>query len=92
MAKVTFTVDDATVRTLMATSQRLRKSQSLVFREAIAEYAARAGRLTDAEQRSMLATIDRMLQRAPTRSAEDVKREIQGVRRARHQGGRRRPS
>jgi hypothetical protein len=77
MAKVTFTVE------------RLRKSQSLVFREAIAEYAARAGRLTDAEQRHMLATIDRMLQRPATRSAADVTRETQGVRRARRQGGRR---
>ena len=57
-------------------------------RAAIAEYAARAGRLTGEEQRQMLAAIDRMLRRPATRSAEDVKREIREVRRARRQGGR----
>jgi predicted transcriptional regulator len=88
MAKITFSVDEATIRTLKTTAERLRKSQSLVFREAIAEYAARAGRLTGEEQRQMLAVIDRMLRRSATRSAADVKREIREVRRARRQGGR----
>ena len=92
MVKVTFTVDDATVRTLKTTAERLGKSQSLVFREAIAEYAARAGRLTDAEQRHMLAAIDRMIQRPITRSGTDVKREVRDIRRARRHGGRRSPA
>jgi predicted transcriptional regulator len=92
MAKVTFSADDATIRTLRTTAERLKKSQSLVFREAIAEYAARAGRLTDAEQRHMLAAIDRMLQRPITRSAVEVKREVHAIRRARRHGGRRNPA
>lgn len=92
MAKVTFSVDDATIRTLKTTADRLKKSQSLVFREAIAEYAARAGRLTDAEQRQMLAAIDQMLQRPATRSRAGVTRELREIRRARRDGGRRSPA
>jgi predicted transcriptional regulator len=92
MPKVTFSVDDATVRTLKITAERLQKSQSLVFREAVAEYAARAGRLTHTEQRRMLDAIDRMLQRPATGSRAAVTRELREVRRARRHGGRRRPA
>ena len=89
MAKVTFSVDDATIRTLKATAERLQKSQSLVFREAVAEYAARAGRLTHAEQRRMLDAIDRMIGRPATRSRAEVTGELREIRRARRHGGRR---
>jgi predicted transcriptional regulator len=58
MAKFTFVFDEETTRTLRATAARLHKSQSLVVREAVAEYAAHAGRLTDSERRRMLTTID----------------------------------
>jgi hypothetical protein len=92
MAKFTFVFDDATAAALKSTAARLQKSQSLVVREAVAEYAARAGRLTDAERRRMLGTIDAMMRRAPTRTAREVQAEIGDVRRARRAGGRRRPS
>lgn len=88
MAKFTFVFDEATARTLRATAARLRKSQSLVVREAVAEYAAHAGRLTDAERRRMLATIDALMQRPPLRNGQ-VAGEIRTVRTARRQGGRR---
>ena len=51
MAKLTFSLDDQTVRLLRATAERLRKPQSMVVREAVAEYGARAGRLTESERR-----------------------------------------
>ena len=89
MAKFTFVFDEPTAAALKATAARLRKSQSLVVREAVAEYAARAGRLTDADRRRMLGTVDAMMQRAPTRSAREVEAEIRQVRRARRDGGRR---
>jgi len=92
MPKLTFSVDDQTVRTLKRTAERLQKSQSLVFREAVAEYAARAGRLTHAEQRRMLDAIDRMLERPATRSRAAVTRELLEIRRGRRHGGRRRPA
>jgi predicted transcriptional regulator len=89
MAKVTFTVDDATVRTLRTMAERLGKPQSMVVREAVAEYGARAGRLTEAERRRMLAVFDEMTKRPPTRPQADVDRELKEIRRARRQGGRR---
>ena len=92
MAKVTFTVDDETVRTLRTMSERLGKPQSMVVREAVAEYGARAGRLTEAERRRLLAAMDAMIKRPPTRSQADVDRELKESRRARRHGGRRHPS
>jgi predicted transcriptional regulator len=89
MAKVTFTVDDATVRTLRTMAERLGKPQSMVVREAVAEYGARAGRLTEAERRRMLAALDAMTKRPATRTNADVDGELKALRRARRQGGRR---
>lgn len=92
MAKFTFVFDDETARTLRAAAARLGKSQSLVVREAVAEYAAHAGRLTDAERRRMLGTIDALTRRPATRSRAAVSAEIRAVRAARRHGGRRRPA
>jgi hypothetical protein len=39
-------------------AERLGKSQSLVVREAVAEYAGACRRLTEAERRRMLGAID----------------------------------
>lgn len=89
MVKVTFTLDDETVRRLKETADRLRKPQSLVVREAVAEYAAAAGRLSDAERRAKLEAFDRLLERVPPRSAREVDTEIHEVRIARRRGGRR---
>ena len=88
MAKFTFVFDDETARTLRATAARLRKSQSLVVREAVAEYAAHAGRLTESERRRMLTTIDALRRQSVSRSGEAVRAEIRAVRKARRQGGR----
>jgi hypothetical protein len=90
MSKFTFVFDEATARTLRATAARLRKSQSLVVREAVAEYAAHAGRLTDGERRRMLGTIDALMRRPAFRNGQQVAAEIRAVRAARRQGGRKR--
>jgi predicted transcriptional regulator len=90
MAKVTFTVDDETVRTLRTMSERLGKPQSMVVREAVAEYGARAGRLTEAERRRLLAAMDAMIKRPPTRAQAEIDRELKEIRRARRHPGRRR--
>jgi hypothetical protein len=88
MAKVTFTVDDETVRTLRTIAARLGKPQSMVVREAVAEY----GRLTEAERRRMLRVIDDMMKRPPDRTAAEVARELRRIRQARRHGGRRHPA
>ena len=76
--KLTFSVDDETVETLK------------IGREAVAEYAARAGRLTELERRQMLTALDRLMKAPPTRPQAEVTRELAAIRRARRQGGRRR--
>lgn len=89
MVKVTFTLDDETVATLRKAAQRLGKPQSFVVREAIREYGARAGRLSEDERRRMLRSIDAVLAQPPTRRGAAVDRELRAIRRARRSGGRR---
>jgi hypothetical protein len=90
MVKLTFSLDDETVGRLRATAEQLRKPQSLVVREAIAEYAARAGRLSESERLSMLRVFDRLVRAIPPRRAGGVDAELRDLRAARRQGGRRR--
>jgi hypothetical protein len=89
MVKVTFTLDDETVATLRRSAERLSKSQSAVVREAIADYAARLGRLSDAERRSMLKAFDELVPRIPRRPARTADAEIRAIRSARRGSGRR---
>jgi len=88
--KVTFTLDVDTVERLRATAERLHKPQSQVVREAVAEYAARVDRLSDAERAAMLRAFDRLVSALPSRPARAVDAEIRQVRAARRRGGRRR--
>jgi hypothetical protein len=89
MVKVTFTFDQDTVETLRRTASRLKKPQSVVVREAIQDYAARAGRLSEEERRHMLKVFDRMVARIPSRSQAEADSEIAEIRAARRSGGRR---
>ena len=89
MVKMTFTFDERTVETLRRAASRLRKPQSVVVREAIQDYADRAGRLSEEERRRMLKVLDRMKARSPARSQDDVDAEIAEIRAARKTGGRR---
>ena len=90
MVKVTFTLDEATVEQLRRTAERVKKPQSRVVREAIAEYAARADRLSEAERQRMLAVLDRAMRRPPTRTAAAVDAELREIRAARRRRGTRR--
>lgn len=86
--KVTFTLDEDTLGRIDRTAARLRTSKSQVVREAIAEYAARAGRLLDAERDRLLAVYDRVTSAIPERPAAEVDREVAAVRQARRRGTR----
>ena len=89
MVKMTFTLDDKTVAALNQAAQRLARPRSAVVREAIREYGARAGCLSEEERRRMLRSIDAVLRTPPTRSRAAVERELADIRRARRGGGRR---
>ena len=87
--KVTFSLDEDTVHRLRVAAERLRKSQSQVVREAVAEYADRIGRLSDSERLALLRTFDRLVPSLPARPAKEVDAENRQVRADRRRGGRR---
>ena len=74
----------------VARPERLGKPQSLVVREAVAEYDARTDRLSAAERLRMLEVLDRLRDEPVTRSRESVAAEIREIRRSRHESSLRR--
>ena len=90
MVKVTFTLDDETIARLRRTAARLAKPQSHVVRESIREYEARSTKLSDEERTRLLAAVDRMVKRPPTRSATAVDEELREIRASRRRWARRR--
>ena len=92
MVRVTFSLDEDTVNTLKRTAARLKKPQSLVVREAVADYAARSDRLSETERARALQVLERLQDATTTRAAADVDAELKALRTARRAGGRRRPS
>ena len=86
---MTFTLDDETVRTLRKIADRTGRPQSLVVREAIAEYAAGGERLSDDDRARLLKACDELAPALPARPDDEVRRELTEIRRARRLGGRR---
>jgi predicted transcriptional regulator len=86
--KMTFSLDDETVRRLKTAAERLRKPQSQVVREAVAEYSERIGRLSDSERSALLRTFDRLVPALPRRPQSQVDAEIRQLRADRRTGGR----
>jgi hypothetical protein len=89
MVKVTFSLDEDTVEQIRRTASRLGKPQSHIVREAVADYASRADRLSERERLHLLGVLENLGRTAPTRSARAVDEEIRAVRSTRRQGGRR---
>jgi Arc/MetJ-type ribon-helix-helix transcriptional regulator len=89
MARVTFSLDDATVAQIRLTASRLRKAQSHVVRDAVADYAARTDRLSERERLQLMGVLERLRETKPTRPAAGVDEELRAVRSARRAGGRR---
>lgn len=89
MARITFSLDDVTVARIRQTAARLGKAQSHVVREAVADYAERAGQLSERERLHALGVLERLRAAKPTRAAADVDRELRLIRATRRSGGRR---
>ena len=90
MVKVTYSLDDATVRRIRRAAERLGKPQSQVVREAVTEYAARTDRLSEAERLRMLEVLDQLRSEPAARSRESVDAERREVRRSRRESSLRR--
>ena len=86
MVKVTYSLDDATVRRIRRAAERLGKPQSQVVREAVAEYDARTDRLSEAERLRMLDVLDRWRKEQTPRSRESVDAELREIRQSRREG------
>jgi predicted transcriptional regulator len=89
MVKVTFTLDDETVARLRKIAERARKAQSLIVREAIAEYAARGERLSEDERDRALKAYDALAPAVRRRPPAEIARELRELRTARRAVGRR---
>jgi len=89
MVRVTFSLDDATVAQIRQTAARLRKAQSHVVRDAVADYAARSDRLSERERLHLMGVLERLRDAKPTRPAAAVDTELRSLRAARRAGGRR---
>jgi metal-responsive CopG/Arc/MetJ family transcriptional regulator len=92
MVKVTFTLDETTVAELSAAAARKSIPKSQAVREAIHEYHAKSDRLSESERQRMLKVMKRIMASPPTRTQEEVDREIAEIRRARRSGGRLHPA
>ena len=90
MVKVTYSLDDATVRRIRRAAERFGKPQSHVVREAVAEYDARTDRLSEAERLRMLDVLDRLRREPVTRSQESADAELREIRLSRLEGWERR--
>ena len=86
MPKLTFSLDDAAAQLLRETAERTRKPQSLIVREAIAQYAAREDMLSTSERERLMSVLQRIRRRPPTRPESDVDRELEEIRRSRRTG------
>jgi len=89
MVKVTYSLDEATVAEIRRTAERLGTAQSHVVREAVAEYAARADRVSERERLHALGILERLRHAGSARGAGAVDAELRAVRAARRAGGRR---
>jgi len=89
MVKVTFTLDEATVAEIRRTAARLGTAQSHVVREAVAEYAARADRMSERDRLHALTVLESLRKAPRSRGALAVDAELRAVRAARRTGGRR---
>jgi hypothetical protein len=90
MPKLTFSLDEETVRILRRVSEQKRKAQSLIVREAIAEYGAREDRLPEDERARRLEVIRELESQPATRPAAVVDRELRDLRQSRRTGWSRR--
>lgn len=88
MLKRTFVLDDESSAYLDRAAERLGIPKSQVVREALRLYGEQMGRLTQEERERALAAFDRAIAEVPERPRDEVRAELEEIRRARRSGGR----
>jgi hypothetical protein len=94
-SRVTFTLDKATVARLDQSAAHLAIPKDQVVCRAIQVFVEHAGnlderaaRLSEPERLRILKVMDRMILGPPSRTQQEVDRELKGIRTARRRGGR----
>jgi hypothetical protein len=87
--KVTYTLDEATIRRVESASDRLSVPKSQVIRDAVAEYHDSIGRLSETERQRQLRVLRDLAPSIPKRPLAEVEQEIAEIRSARRVSGRR---
>ena len=86
--RVTFTLDAETFHRIEDAAERLAKPKSQIVREAVADYHARIGRLSESERQRMLKVFDTLFPLIPIRPQRETEEELKEIRLARRSGGR----
>jgi predicted transcriptional regulator len=84
-SKVTFTLDEETVRKISDAAEILHKPKSQIVREAVSQYRERMGKLSERERVRMLRALDRIAAEPPTRPQHEVEKELREIRRSRRE-------
>ena len=87
-SKVTFTLDENTIRLIREASDLLSKPKSAIVREAVQEYRERIGKMSERERLRVLRAFDSLMPQILPRSRAEVDAEMREIRRARRHGGR----
>lgn len=88
LKKVTFSLDDDTVRAIDRTARRPRMPKSRVVREAVRVYGEQAETTSAEERARLLAAFDALVADDPIRSRAEIEAELESIRIARQAGGR----
>lgn len=84
--KMTFTLDDATVRKINAIASRTSKPKSEVIRDAVEEYNVKTDRLSEAERHRMVKLLEEYSKQPPEKTKAEVDRELREIRESRRRG------
>jgi pyruvate formate-lyase activating enzyme-like uncharacterized protein len=91
MAKeITLTLDDETIQQIERLARLLHRSAGEIVEDAMQHLQPTPRPLSDEERQRRLKALDEMRKRPSTKSQEEVQREIEEIRAARH-GGRETP-
>ena len=84
--KMTFTLDDETVKAINLMAARSRKPKSQIVREGVQLRLERGERMSDEERQRKIAAIKEMMARPPEKTQAEVDRELADIRDSRRRG------
>jgi hypothetical protein len=87
VTKVTYTLDEETLRFIDDAAKIQHKPKSQVIRDAMKDYHARLGRLSEAERQRRLHAFDRLYPQIKLKTQEEARAELREIRESRQLSG-----